>query len=87
MDKSRFCTDQPIDMKHALETMGGEKSMFFRILKMFPTSLTKSMEDIAQAMDSKDYNKYKLAAHTLKGSSSYIGAGCLFQCCYEILEA
>lgn len=65
--------------------MGGEKKMFYRMLKNIQKmSITTEMNAIAKAIDNKNNEKIKASAHSLKGGVGYIGAGPLFDCCYRI---
>ena len=42
------------------------------------------MENLIVAYDNLKYNEMKDLAHTLKGTSSYIGAGKLSYACYYV---
>ena len=46
--------------------------------------LTKTVKDIINSIDNRDFEQIKLKAHQLKGASSYIGAGRLYYVCYYI---
>ena len=54
--------------------------------KLEKLSLTPALTDIAQAIDDRDFNKYKSKVHSLKGASGYIGASNLHYSCYHIQE-
>ena len=59
--------------------------MFYTMLSKFEEmSLNKCMQDIAEAVNEKNMLKMKNAAHSLKGSSGYIGASHLHYACYFI---
>jgi HPt (histidine-containing phosphotransfer) domain-containing protein len=47
-------------------------------------SLIQCMKDCAKAVDELNYENLKHAAHSLKGSSGYIGASHLHYSCYFI---
>ena len=75
--------DTPIDINLAVKGLGGELSIFFMMLGQFENmSLLQSMQNLIPAYDNKDYVDLKDQAHTLKGTSSYIGAGKLSYACY-----
>lgn len=77
----------PIDIKKAIEGLGGEPFMFYTMLGKFEDmSLIKQMSECAKAVDDGDYLEMKNAAHSLKGSSGYIGASHLHYACYFIQE-
>lgn len=83
-----FSTETPIDVKKALETMGGEQKIFYSMLgKLTKMSLDPAMNDIAACINNKDYENMKNKAHSLKGASGYVGAGILHKCCFDIQEA
>ena len=48
--------------------------------------MMKHLGDLAAAVDAKNYDDMKAAAHGLKGSSGYIGAGRIHWQCYHIQE-
>ena len=67
--------DKPIDIKRAIERLGNEEKIFYKMLgKLEKLSLTPSMTDIAKAINERDFNEYKTKVHGLKGASGYIGA-------------
>ena len=77
----------PIDIKKAIEGLGGEPFMFYTMLAKFEDmSLIKQMSECAKAVDERDFLEMKNAAHSLKGSSGYIGASHLHYACYFIQE-
>lgn len=78
---------KPIDTKKTIEGLGGEPIMFYTMLGKFEDlSLTKQMGECAKAVDDQDYLAMKNAAHSLKGSSGYVGASHLHYACYFIQE-
>lgn len=61
--------------------------MFYMMLAKFEEmSLMDCLKNIANAVDNKDYEKMKSAAHSLKGASGYIGASRLHYSCYFIQD-
>lgn len=50
-------------------------------------SLQQGMKKIKDAMASNDYENMNCGAHTLKGSSGYVGASRIHYACYYIQEA
>ena len=55
--------------------------------KMEEMSINRTIEQINDALDTKNWAKMKNATHTLKGSSGYIGAGYLYYACVYIMQA
>ena len=79
--------DTPIDVPRAIELLGNQAKIFYQMLgKLEKLSLTPALTDIAQAINDRDFNKYKSKAHSLKGASGYIGASNLHYSCYHIQE-
>ena len=56
------------------------------LAKFEPMSLLPTLQEMAQAVNEKDYNKIKNKAHSLKGASGYIGAGGIHYACYYMQE-
>ena len=44
------------------------------------------MKQIKEAFDSKNYEKLKQVAHSMKGAAAYVGAGRLHYVCYYMQE-
>lgn len=83
-----FSLDLPIDVKKAIEALGGEQKIFYSMLaKIESMSLNPSMVQMAAALDEKDYEQVKNKAHSLKGASGYIGASIVHYTCFQIQEA
>ena len=62
-----------LDDLRALERPGNE-GFFARILNTFLTDAARRLEDIGKGVEEGDYQAVVMAAHTLKGSCSYVGA-------------
>ena len=74
----RLSTQYPIDTISAIQGLSGETAIYFSMLAKFePLSLLVSLEEMKDAVNDKDYTKIKNKAHSLKGASGYIGAGCI----------
>ena len=54
--------------------------------KLEELSLTPTLESMAEAVDLKDFAMMKSKAHSLKGSSGYIGASNLHYSCFHIQQ-
>ena len=77
----------PLDIAKAVETLGGNMNTYNTMLSKYEQmSLTPITVEIAQAVDQLDYKLLKSKVHSLKGSSSYIGAGYIYYCCYRMQE-
>ena len=51
-----FSLDQPVDVKKAIEALGGEQKIFYSMLgKIEDMSLNPTMIAMATAMDEKDF--------------------------------
>jgi HPt (histidine-containing phosphotransfer) domain-containing protein len=62
-----------LDDLRALERPGNE-GFFARILNTFLTDAARRLEDIGKGVEEGDFQAVVMAAHTLKGSCSYVGA-------------
>ena len=84
---TKFDISTPIDIATAVSGMGGEERMFYRMLESLESmTLTKTMTDIVDAYDAKNYKQLKDLAHALKGACAYIGAGRLHYVCFFMQE-
>ena len=79
--------DTPIDVPRAIELLGDQTKIFYNMLsKLEKLSLLPTLTDTAQAIDDRDFAKYKNKVHSLKGASGYVGASNLHYSCYHIQE-
>ncbi|HEX2178349.1 MAG TPA: Hpt domain-containing protein [Actinomycetota bacterium] len=62
-----------LDDLRALERPGNE-GFFARIINTFLTDASRRLCDIREGLKEGDYSAVVMAAHTLKGSCSYVGA-------------
>ena len=77
----------PIDVKKAIEQLGGMPMMFYMMLEKFEDmTLMSEMEKLAKAYDDKDFYWMKEHAHSIKGAAGYICASKLHYACYFIQE-
>ena len=81
----------PIDRKkledlRKLERPGNE-GFLARIVGVFLADAEKRMREIGRGMQAADSEAVALAAHTLKGSCSYVGATHLSDLCRALEEA
>ena len=77
----------PLDPQKSIESLGGSESIYYNMLSKFePMSLISGLEDMAKAVNDKDWAQVKGKAHSLKGASGYIGAGGVHYACYHIQE-
>ena len=84
---TKFNISTPIDIDTAITGMGGEERMFYKMLESLERIvLNKTMTDIIDAYDSKNYKSMKDLAHALKGACAYIGASRLHYVCFFMQE-
>ena len=82
---SNLDVTEPIDFITPVQKFGVRQSLFIKMLNDFEDlSLTIYMGQVAQGLNDSDWTKMKEGAHTLKGSSAYVGAGRLHYACYHI---
>ena len=78
----------PLDHDTALSSLKDNKNLYFMMLGRFKnTSLLPLIGQISQAVDAQNWTRMKEAAHSLKGSSGYAGAGHLHYDCYFMQDA
>ena len=84
---TKFNISTPIDIDTAITGMGGEERMFYKMLESLERmTLNKTMTDIIDAYDSKNYKSMKDLAYALKGACAYIGASRLHYVCFFMQE-
>jgi len=64
----------------------GKEGFFAKILGVFLDDAEKQVERIRRAAQERDHEAVAIAAHTLKGSSYYVGAGRLADLCRQLEE-
>lgn len=75
----------PIDVKKAIEQLGGMPMMFYMMLEKFEDmTLMKELQNCARDYEAKDYYWLKEHAHSIKGAAGYICASHLHYACYFI---
>ena len=80
-------TDTPIDIEAAVSGLGGDPSIFYMMLGNFEKmTLLDHINKMKDAYDNDDHSNFKEYAHSIKGSSGYIGASRLYYACYFIQE-
>ena len=76
-----------IDAQKAIELLGNHPKIFYQMLgKLEDLSLGPALDSLADAVERRDFAKMKSKAHSLKGSSGYIGATNLHYSCNHIQE-
>lgn len=80
-------TESPIDIQFAVNNLGGQESIFYTMLeKLEEFALTNTMKELVVPFETMNYQKMKELAHSLKGSSSYVGAARIHYTCYFIQD-
>ena len=76
-----------IDVEKAIELLGNHPKIFYQMLgKLEELSLDPALEAMSDAVNLRDFGRMKSKAHSLKGSSGYIGASNLHYSCFHIQE-
>ena len=83
-----FDTSSPLDAVSAIDALSNKNKQFFYqiLVKFINNTLWKSISDIGQAINKKNFNRYKQIAHQLKSSAGYCGAVFIHYDCYFIQE-
>jgi two-component system, sensor histidine kinase and response regulator len=73
-----------IDLAATLKRLDGDRRLFDELVEVFRNECPATMEEIGQAILLEDKQRVERGAHTLKGSSSSIGADAVSQAAAEI---
>lgn len=65
----------------------GKPDLLSRIVELFKTESPKTLSGLVEGIESMDMEAVRVAAHTLKSSSAYVGALELSECCKELERA
>ncbi len=63
-----------IETRETLKRLGGNKKLFYELLKDFPVSNLNVMDKIRKAINEEDFETARLLSHSLKGVAGNIGA-------------
>lgn len=66
--------DRDVDWPKAFETVGGDQSLLKDLIDVFLSEQSSMENEIKKAIDNDDNTHLRLAAHSLKGASSHLGA-------------
>ena len=77
---------EPVDLHYATASLNNE--LFYDMLEhLTDIGLVTNIEKITHSLQAEDWDGMKQAAHTLKGSSGYVGASKVHYACYYIQDA
>lgn len=78
----------PCIIPHTLRSICGEdKALIEELLNLFEEQTLLQLHALPTALEAKAYEAIKVAAHTLKGSASYVGAQAMFELCQKLESA
>lgn len=63
---------------------GEDRALLEELLTLFQNEAPLQLQAMDTAVAANDYASLKVAAHTLKGSASYIGAPALVEACHQL---
>jgi HPt (histidine-containing phosphotransfer) domain-containing protein len=72
------------ELKRLEKSMGGDTAYVAEIIDAFLVDTPRLLLDLRQAMEQKQGDSLRRAAHTLKGSSASLGAMTLASLCQEL---
>ena len=79
---------EPVDLHYATASLGNNSKLFYIMLeRLADVSIATSIEKLTIALNEEDWDGMKQAAHSLKGSSGYVGASKIHYACYYIQDA
>ncbi|RLB07078.1 MAG: hypothetical protein DRG27_06805 [Deltaproteobacteria bacterium] len=73
-----------IDMKRAMDAVGGDKELLNELLNMFYEDSKAKLKEIKEAIKNKDYEKLRELVHAVKGASANIGLTEIYEICLEL---
>jgi two-component system, sensor histidine kinase and response regulator len=73
-----------VDWDEALRSVRGSRPLLATIIDAALTEIPRLTQAIDRAMADRDATALRLAAHTLKGSVRYFGAGPAFELSYQL---
>ena len=80
-------TSQPLDDKTAIQQLKNNKNLFLMFLCRFRNQeLLPLIKQLSIAFEKENWNKFREIAHSLKGSSGYVGAGRIQYDCFHIQD-
>jgi CheY-like chemotaxis protein/HPt (histidine-containing phosphotransfer) domain-containing protein len=73
-------TAEPVlDRNTMLERFGGDEHLLNEVIRLFLEDCPKRLADIKAAIDSKNAERIRTTAHTLKGAAGNLSEGALFE--------
>lgn len=72
------------DLNLLFEQVGKEESSLHRFVEIFLSTVPADLESLRKAIDNKDYNISRSAAHKMKSSFMLMGAEWARDICYEM---
>lgn len=77
----------PLDYNTALTQLKNNNNLYYMILCRFRNqNMLPVINQVSAAMDAFNWNKFRELAHSLKGSSGYVGAGQIQYDCFYIQD-
>jgi two-component system sensor histidine kinase/response regulator len=73
-----------VDVAAALERLGGDRELFDELVEVFRTECPGVAEEMRRAIDDRDSKTLERSAHTLRGSSSNLGAMAVSEAAMEL---
>ena len=73
-----------IDMKRAMEAVGGDRELLNELLGMFIEDSEENIEKIKEAIRKKDYEKLRETAHRMKGAAGNLGLTGIYDICLSL---
>ncbi|MCP4592822.1 MAG: response regulator [bacterium] len=76
--------DAPLDVSGALERLGGDRELFTETVEVFLENLPEAIRELRSAVAQSDGQRLRMAAHSLKGAASNIGAVATCETAYRL---
>jgi two-component system sensor histidine kinase/response regulator len=73
-----------VDVAAALERLGGDRELFHELVEVFRTECPGVAGEMRRAIDDRDLKTLERSAHTLRGSSSNLGAVAVSEAAMEL---
>jgi len=75
---------QVLDLEKAVYQMGGDEDLLKEVLQIFMDDMPRKLYELHNACESRDRERMRRAAHSIKGASANIAAECVQAVALEI---
>ena len=84
MDNEGVPSPEGVDIEAAREALGGDDELLRIVTEAFLDESPRLAAELQAALDDRDANRLRMAAHALKGAIRYYGDTSAYQLTYEV---